>query len=153
MATRDPHLTIFGAAAVVLLLALATGYSLKHEGVTWEAFSEQKLDEARRSGVPVLIDFHADWCAPCQQMEQTTFKDRSVVKAAKEVVRLRVDMTNFDSPEKEPLSKRFNIYGLPALIFLAADGTEATSARLVGFATPQELIGSLRSLNRQSGVQ
>jgi thiol:disulfide interchange protein len=142
--------SISGITVVVLLLllALASRYSLKHEGLTWETYSEQKFDRARRSGKPVLIDFHADWCVPCKQMEETTFKDRTVVNAAKDIVRMKVDMTNFDSPEKERLSKRFNIYGLPALIFLTADGTEAVDARLVGFAAPEELINSLRSLKR-----
>jgi thiol:disulfide interchange protein len=140
-----PYARPFGAAVILVTLVFAAACSLRNPGPTWETFSELHLESARHSRRPVLIEFHADWCIPCQQLERTTLKDDTVVDATKRIVRLKVDLTDFDSPENEPLKKQFDISGIPTLVFLKADGSEDIAARLVGFATPAEVIASVKS--------
>lgn len=116
------------------------GSSLFQERMTWEPFSETALAEAQQQQLPVLIDFYADWCIPCLEIEHKTWTDKRVIDATKSWKRLKVDLTHFDSPEAEALRQRFSIAGVPTIIFLAPDGSEIIQSRVVGFASPEEIL-------------
>ena len=70
--------------------------------------------------------------------------DEDVIQATKDIKRIKVDLTHFDSPEAEVLRKRFNISGVPTVIFIKVDGTEATESRIVGFIPPKEFLIKLK---------
>ncbi len=108
--------------------------------IDWIPFSEQMLDRASLDGKPVLIDFYADWCIPCLELEQSTFTDQEVIDATREFVRLKVDLTHFDSPEAEALRQKFSIAGVPTIVFLDADGAEVGSARVIGYLSPEKFL-------------
>jgi thiol:disulfide interchange protein DsbD len=63
-----------------------------------------------------------------------------VIGATSEFVRLKVDLTHFDSPESEALRKRFNIAGVPTIVFLDKSGQEVLSSRVIGYLSPKEFI-------------
>jgi thiol:disulfide interchange protein DsbD len=135
------------AFGVVALVISAMGFNaLREPGLTWEPYSEQRLREARAAGKPVMIDFYADWCIPCLELERKTFTDPGVMAAADGFVRLKVDLTHFDSPEAERIRREFNIAGVPTIVFLDPNGDELKSARVVGYIPPKEFIARFQPL-------
>lgn len=145
-AKKVMHELKLGFGIVTVMLGLYMLNSLREETISWDKYSENKLEAARENGQPVMMDFYADWCIPCLELERRTFTDRTVIEATKDFVRLKVDLTTFDSPESEALRKKYNIAGVPTVVFLRADGQEETSSRLVGFAPPDEFLLRLKPL-------
>ncbi len=133
---------IFGI--VMILLGLLYANSIRDTGMTWEEYSDLDLSEAKENGMPVLLDFSADWCIPCMELDRNTWTDPKVIEATKDISRLKVDLTYFDSPESETLRKKFNISGVPTVIFIRTDGTEATESRIIGFVPPKEFLAKLK---------
>jgi len=128
----------FGVIAVAFGLLIAN--ALREPGIRWEQFSETKIAEAKAQNKPVLMDFYADWCIPCLELDRKTFTDAEVIDATKEFVRLKVDLTHFDSPDSEALRKKFTIAGVPTIVFLNKNGEEVLSSRVVGYIPPKEFI-------------
>jgi thioredoxin:protein disulfide reductase len=129
---------VFGVIAIGF--GLFTASALREPGITWEQFSESRIAEAKAQNKPVLMDFYADWCIPCLELEKKTFTDATVISATAEFVRLKVDLTHFDSPESEALRKKFNIAGVPTIVFIDKNGSEVVSSRVVGYLPPAEFI-------------
>jgi thiol:disulfide interchange protein DsbD len=132
-----------GAACILLGLYFANG--LREPGISWESYSEKKLSDARASGTPVIMDFYADWCIPCMELDRNTFTNAEVAKESNDFVRLKVDLTHFDSPEAEALRKQYNISGVPTIVFLNKNGEEHAESRIVGFLSPQDFLNRLQS--------
>ena len=82
---------------------------------------------------PAVIDFSAEWCLPCLELEKRTFSDPRVRKALDGRDLYKADMTKLGSPETVALAERFGILGVPTVIFLDASGQEQKDLRLVGF--------------------
>ena len=132
----------FGIIAIAAGLIFAN--NLRNKGITWETYSDANLLKAKESGVPVLIDFYADWCIPCLELDRNTWTDEEVIHVTKDIKRIKVDLTHFDSPEAEALRKKFNISGVPTVIFIRADGTEASESRIIGFVNPKEFLTKMK---------
>ena len=98
---------------------------------------EQALHTASRSGKPVMLDFYADWCVSCKEMEHQTFSDPAVHKALEQIVLLQADVTANDD-EDQALLNRFGIFGPPSIMFFGADGEERRAFRIIGFLGPEE---------------
>lgn len=93
----------------------------------------QALDEVlRTSDRPVVLDFYADWCASCLEMEQFTFTDSQVVAQMQGWRKLQVDVTKNTKEDRE-FMRRFQLFGPPAMIFFKKDGSEFSDARLMGY--------------------
>ncbi len=95
------------------------------------------LAEANARGKPVMLDFYADWCVSCKEMEHFTFSDAGVQKALENVVLLQADVTPNDELDKE-LYKHFGIHGPPAIMFFNPRGEELRGYRVVGFKPAEE---------------
>ncbi|MGB2868518.1 MAG: cytochrome c biogenesis protein CcdA [Bacteroidota bacterium] len=129
---------LFGVACVVVGVIFANG--LRKPGISWESYSDEKLMAAKAQQTPVVMDFYADWCIPCLELDRSTFTDPSVVSATKNFRRLKVDLTHFDSADAEALRKKFGISGVPTVIFLNVGGEEVTSSRIIGYVTPEVFV-------------
>jgi thiol:disulfide interchange protein DsbD len=93
---------------------------------------ENAVAAAKSAGRPVMLDFYADWCVSCKEMEKYTFPDPGVRSALANAVLLQADVTANDEADKA-LMTRFEIYGPPTIAFYGADGIERKDFRLVGF--------------------
>jgi len=112
---------------------------------TLTSLAEVKVALDNAKGMPVLIDFYADWCATCQHIEATTLKDPDVIKALNHFIFLRVDITENNS-ESRALLKYFNVVAPPTFIFYNANGTEQNSLRLVGDINSKTMLEILNKI-------
>ena len=135
---------VFGIVVVALGLVFAN--ELRTPTMTWQPYDDEWIAEARASERPVVIDFYADWCIPCLELDRSTFTDSRVISEAGHFIRLKVDLTHFDSPESEAIRKQYNIAGVPTIVFLAPDGQEQGHARVVGYLPPDQFLERLKSV-------
>ena len=105
--------------------------------------SISELDTAlKTAGRPVVLDFYADWCVSCKEMEHMTFSDPDVRARMANAVLLQADVTA-NSPEDKAMLKRFGLFGPPGVLFFDAKGQEQVDARVIGFAPPKGFSSSL----------
>ena len=95
----------------------------------------RELDAAQAQGKPVMLDFYADWCVSCKEMEKLTFTDPGVRQALAGMILLKADVTANDVQD-QALLKHFGIFGPPSIMFFGVDGAERRTRRLVGFVGP-----------------
>ena len=93
---------------------------------------QRELTFAKQSNQPVMLDFYADWCVSCKEMERYTFSDPQVKAALSGFHLLKADVTANDADDKA-LLKRFELIGPPSIIFYDRNGQEQRNLRLVGF--------------------
>jgi thiol:disulfide interchange protein DsbD len=105
---------------------------------------DHQVAQASQQGRPVMIDFYADWCTSCKEMEDTTFLDPTVRKALSGMVLLRADVTSDDDAD-QALLKRFGIFGPPTIAFFGSDGHERSSYRVVGYMKGAEFAAAVRA--------
>ncbi len=84
-----------------------------------------------------MLDFSAEWCVSCKEMETRTFPDAGVIGALKPFLLLRADVTD-NNDDDQALLKRFHSYGPPTIAFFDVHGAERENFKLVGFVPPQD---------------
>jgi thiol:disulfide interchange protein DsbD len=104
-----------------------------------------ELDAALRDPVhPVMLDFYADWCVSCKEMERFTYTNAEVQRRLRGALLLKADVTANNADDRA-LLKRFGLFGPPGTIFFDAGGREIAAARIVGFQGSAEFLNTLQS--------
>jgi thiol:disulfide interchange protein DsbD len=106
---------------------------------------EGVLAQAKAEGRPALVDFYADWCVACKEMDRETFGDSTVRAALANWRLIRVDITQ-NSAEDRRFLERYRLIGPPAVIILGPDGEERRSLRIIGFMAPDAFLKNLARL-------
>ncbi len=101
------------------------------------------LASAKAKNKTVMLDFYADWCVSCKEMEKLTFTDASVQAALKNTILLQADVTDNDALDKE-LYKSFGIIGPPAIILFDASGKEIRNYRIVGYMPAEKFSAHVK---------
>ncbi|MCC7487639.1 MAG: protein-disulfide reductase DsbD [Burkholderiales bacterium] len=105
--------------------------------------------EARVAGAgkPALLDFYADWCVTCKEMERYTFSDERVRQRFAQMLLLQADVT-VNTPEHAALLKRFRLFGPPGIVFFDASGREIPDQRVIGFQKADRFVAVLDEVLR-----
>jgi thioredoxin:protein disulfide reductase len=110
--------------------------------------SSAQLDERLRApGKPVMLDFYADWCVSCKEMEKFTFTDPRVKEKLDRMLLLQADVTG-NSEAHRALLKRFSLFGPPGIIFFDAQGQEVRGLRVIGYQNADRFLRTLELLER-----
>jgi thiol:disulfide interchange protein DsbD len=127
-------------------LALGGGAASAAPPVAFQRIrSVGELDTAlKTAGRPVMLDFYADWCVSCKEMEHLTFRDPSVHTRLGQALLLQADVTA-NSADDQALLKRFGLFGPPGIVFFDPQGHEQTDARVIGYLPPERFAGPLSS--------
>ncbi|WP_395825980.1 protein-disulfide reductase DsbD [Collimonas sp.] len=104
---------------------------------------------AQINGKTALLDFYADWCVSCKEMEKFTFTDPRVQARFGEMVLLQIDVTANNADDKE-MFKRFNLFGPPGIILFDGGGKEVPHGRVIGYQNADKFLQSLALLDRKS---
>jgi thiol:disulfide interchange protein DsbD len=128
-----------GGSAVAGELAADAGHT-RFERVKSVAELEARIKQA--GGRTVMLDFFADWCVSCKEMERFTFQDPRVAAKLGEMVLLQVNVVENNADDKA-LLKKFGLFGPPGIIFFDKDGNENKAARVIGYQAPERFLQSL----------
>ncbi|MFJ1214347.1 protein-disulfide reductase DsbD [Burkholderia pyrrocinia] len=122
--------------------AAAAGTAAAQDGPAFASVrSSAELDTLlKTSGQPVMLDFYADWCVSCKEMEHLTFTDPRVQARLAQLHLVRADVTA-NNPDDQALLKRFNLFGPPGIIFFDRSGNEI--GRVVGYQSAETFLRSL----------
>jgi len=101
---------------------------------------------AQTGGKTALLDFYADWCVSCKEMEKLTFVEPQVRAKLANSVLLQIDVTANNDDDKAML-KRFSLFGPPGIILFDGQGREVADSRVIGFQDAPKFLASLAKLN------
>jgi len=134
------------AFAVALLIGGAAFAWPRGEGahVDWVSYDASVISSAHAK--PVVIDFYADWCIPCKELDQKKFSDAAVARELGRFVRVKANLTNDKDAKVQQLTKDYAIVGVPTIVFLDASGHEVQALRLTGYESPGELLKRLQQV-------
>jgi len=142
----------FAVRGIQCLSAIPAGAISDHESaqsqeesattIEWLHSELEGLALAQETKKPLLIDFRADWCGYCIQMEQTTFRDKRVVEALGKFVTVKVDVTH-NTPQEVAAARKYRISGIPAFIFI---DSQAKQTIKVGYIPPDEFLRILKGI-------
>lgn len=156
---------LFAIAAAIVLIGVASGgrdplqplshlsagrssvesaggaQAVRFERVRSVAELDARVAQAAAAGKPVLLDFYADWCVSCKEMERMTFVDPRVRARLSEIVLLQADVTANNADDKA-LLKRFGLFGPPGIILFGPDGRERP-VRVIGYQSANRFLESL----------
>ncbi len=134
-------------AALVFTITLAASFITKGAGASFNPYDEKLLVQAQNEGKPVIIDFSAQWCSPCRELDDITFHDSRVVdQVAKNFTLIKVDLTSKGNPLHEKLLQKYRIKGVPTIVFLDKNGQEIKNIRLVDFEPPAPFLERLNRI-------
>lgn len=134
--------TIF--SFIVLAVSIYSLIPSKEISPDWKTFSEAKYAGSLNKHEAMLIDFYADWCIPCKELDALTFSDPRVVEESKRFTLYKVDMTQTLSEENEKLRNKFNIVGMPTVLLIDSKGNEIE--RLTGFVNADDFLKMMKDV-------
>lgn len=137
----------FKTAFSVLIIVVSVYFLIpdNKKSVEWEMFSEEIYSQSVNNNSKIIIDFYADWCIPCKELDALTFTDPRVIEESKKFSTFKADMTKSLSPDVEFMREKFNIVGVPTVLIIDSKGNEA--GRITGFVNADEFLKIISNIN------
>ena len=120
-------------------------WNLVHTGEDVQAFLDGKRAEAKASGIPIMIDFWAQWCVYCKKLDKMVWNVPTVVAEAQRFVTIKVDATAPDDVEMTAIKEEFKVPGLPRVIFIDSRG-EVLHGRSTGWQKAEDMLAIMKSI-------
>lgn len=138
---------IFKTLFSILIIAVAAYmlWPVDRKSPEWIYYDETMYEDAMQNGDKIFLDFYADWCIPCKELDALTFSDERVIKELSTFKTFKVDMTQSLSEETEKLRDKFEIVGMPTLIVINSYGEEVK--RITGFMNADEFLKTIENVN------
>ncbi len=140
---------IVGIALVCGGLVCLTLTLRQPEEIQWVSYNKSSIVQAAEENKPIMIDFYAEWCAPCRAMDTQIFSTPEVISLSQEFVAVRVDLTS-RNPKYMNLIKKYNIRGIPTIVFLGPDGEEQRDLRIESFVDESIFTHRLESVLKET---
>jgi len=131
-----------GLLVLIALIGLWLLIPSEKESVQWEKVNVEQIKLG--DGQPVVIDFYADWCIPCKELDAITFTDKNVIEESKRFRRYKVNLTSTGSEETQLAMKKYSIVGVPTVILIDSKGNEVK--RITSFVNPEEFLKMLKEV-------
>jgi thiol:disulfide interchange protein DsbD len=131
-----------GLLVVIAIIGLWLLIPSEKESVQWEKVNVEQIKLG--NGQPVVIDFYADWCVPCKELDAITFTDKNVIEESKRFRRYKVNLTSTGSEETQLAMKKYSIVGVPTVILIDSKGNEVK--RITSFVNPEEFLKMLKEV-------
>jgi len=132
---------------IYLIVTNVTSFGVESKtGIAWRPYNSQAVAQAKADSEFVLIDFSADWCIPCKELEHNTFSQKNVVEATKNFINLKADLTKSSSESTLALREEYEIRGVPTVVFIDKNGNERKDLRVVGFVDAENFLSRIRRL-------
>ncbi|MEW5854217.1 MAG: cytochrome c biogenesis protein CcdA [Myxococcota bacterium] len=113
--------------------------------IAWLTSHDAAVEAGRRDGKPVMMDFGADWCAACKELEKITYRDPTVIAEASRFVNAKIDSTEM-TDQMTALWQKYGITGLPAVIFIDSTGKVLTDPRVEGFLAAPDYLREMKKV-------
>lgn len=135
---------IFKVVFSILLLVVAVYWLIPSEkqSIEWRPYNETAVTNTSKA---TIIDFYADWCIPCKELDAVTFSDPKVIEVSKKFNAYKADMTKSLSDQVETLRNRYNIVGVPTVLVINSKGEEVK--RITGFVNSDEFLQIIQSVD------
>ena len=134
--------SIFSVSIIILSVYLI--WPAEKKSPEWVQFSEAAYELSLNNNEKMILDFYADWCIPCKELDALTFSDTRVIDKSKEFTNYKIDMTKTMSDETEIIRNKFKIVGMPTLIFIDSKGNEIE--RVSQFITAEEILEKMSKI-------
>jgi thiol:disulfide interchange protein DsbD len=142
---KEKVLKVAGVALVVLGIFVRLGTAGPAGGIEWSYDLDAALARAEAEQKPVMIDFWAEWCAACKELDRHTFTDPEVLAEAENFVTVKIDGT-LEDERILALYDRYGVQGLPTVLFLRPDGRPVEDPRVTGFLEGPKFAQEMRKL-------
>ncbi len=129
---------------LIITLSVYMLWPVDKQSPEWMKYSDQSYEESIAENKPIMIDFYADWCIPCKELDALTFSDKRVIELSKKFTVYKVDMTKTLSEETEKIRNKFNIKGMPTILIIDNEGKEIE--RITGFIDADEMLSRMKKV-------
>jgi thiol:disulfide interchange protein DsbD len=131
--------------AIAAWLIIPTGSETENR-IDWiHPTTDQELGSAIQMGKPAMIDFYADWCIPCKEMDRFTFSHKDVIEISRSYTMIKVDLTREKGEFEKSVQQQFRIKGVPTYLFISSKGKEKADLRSTGFEKPERFVKRLEA--------
>jgi len=138
---------IFKSIFSIIMIVIASWmlWPVEKSAPNWEKYSHEKYESALLNKDKIIIDFFADWCIPCKELDALTFSDVSIITELSKFKAFKVDMTKSLSAETEVIRNKFNVIGMPTVLIIDSKGNEVE--RVTGFMNAKEFLKMVNKVN------